>query len=416
MNITPAGNGKRISIRENYRHTLAACYIGYITQAIVNNFAPLLFLTFQRSYGISLGKISLLVTINFGVQLMIDFLAAHFVDRIGYRVCMVTAHICAGAGLIAMAFLPPLLSDSFLGLVLAIVLYAIGGGLLEVLVSPIVEACPTERKEATMSLLHSFYCWGHMGVVILSTLFFTVFGIGNWKILAVLWAVVPLFNACYFSLVPIRKLVEEEEEGLSVRQLSGRKVFWILMILMVCAGASEQAVSQWASAFAEAGLHVSKSIGDLAGPCAFACFMGTARIVSAKYSDKFSLERIMVFSSGLCIISYLLISLSPWPVLSLFGCALCGFSVGALWPSTFSLAVKKIPGGGTAMFAFFALAGDVGCAGGPLLVGRVSGIMSDDLRAGILAALVFPVLMILGVMAVRKERTSVKEPPLILAD
>ncbi len=407
---------ERISIRENYQHTLTACYIGYITQAIVNNFAPLLFLTFQRSYGISLGKISLLVTINFGVQLMIDFLAAHFVDRIGYRVCMVGAHICAGAGLIAMAFLPPLLSDSFLGLVLAIVLYAIGGGLLEVLVSPIVEACPTERKEATMSLLHSFYCWGHMGVVILSTLFFTAFGIGNWKILAVLWAVVPLFNACYFSLVPIRKLVEEEEEGLSVRQLSGRKVFWILMILMVCAGASEQAVSQWASAFAEAGLHVSKSIGDLAGPCAFACFMGTARIVSAKYSDKFSLERIMVFSSGLCIISYLLISLSPWPVLSLFGCALCGFSVGALWPSTFSLAVKKIPGGGTAMFAFFALAGDVGCAGGPLLVGRVSGIMSDDLRAGILAALVFPVLMILGVMAVRKERTSAKEPPLTLAD
>ena len=407
---------ERISIRENYQHTLTACYIGYITQAIVNNFAPLLFLTFQRSYGISLGKISLLVTINFGVQLMIDFLAAHFVDRIGYRVCMVGAHICAGAGLIAMAFLPPLLSDSFLGLVLAIVLYAIGGGLLEVLVSPSVEACPTERKEATMSLLHSFYCWGHMGVVILSTLFFTAFGIGNWKILAVLWAVVPLFNACYFSLVPIRKLVEEEEEGLSVRQLSGRKVFWILMILMVCAGASEQAVSQWASAFAEAGLHVSKSIGDLAGPCAFACFMGTARIVSAKYSDKFSLERIMVFSSGLCIISYLLISLSPWPVLSLFGCALCGFSVGALWPSTFSLAVKKIPGGGTAMFAFFALAGDVGCAGGPLLVGRVSGIMSDDLRAGILAALVFPVLMILGVMAVRKERTSAKEPPLTLAD
>lgn len=398
------------TIRNDYRHTLYACYIGYITQAIVNNFAPLLFLTFQRSYGISLGKISLLVTMNFGVQLAVDFLAAHFVDRIGYRTCMLAAHICSGAGLVAMAVLPQILPDSFLGLVLAIILYAVGGGLLEVLVSPIVEACPTEKKEAAMSLLHSFYCWGHMGVVILSTLFFMAFGIENWKILAVLWAAVPFFNAVYFSLVPIKKLVEEEDEGLSIRELSGRKVFWILMILMVCAGASEQAVSQWASAFAEAALHVSKSIGDLAGPCAFACFMGTARIVSAKYSEKMSLERIMVFSGGLCIVSYLLISLSPWPVLSLFGCALCGFSVGSLWPSTFSLAVKKIPGGGTAMFAFFALAGDVGCGGGPLLVGRISGIMSDNLRAGILAALIFPVLMILGVLAVKKDRTAAGGP------
>lgn len=398
------------TIRNDYRHTLYACYIGYITQAIVNNFAPLLFLIFQRSYGISLGKISLLVMMNFGVQLAVDFLAAHFVDRIGYRTCMLAAHICSGAGLVAMAVLPQILPDSFFGLVLAIILYAVGGGLLEVLVSPIVEACPTEKKEAAMSLLHSFYCWGHMGVVILSTLFFMAFGIENWKILAVLWAAVPFFNAVYFSLVPIKKLVEEEDEGLSIRELSGRKVFWILMILMVCAGASEQAVSQWASAFAEAALHVSKSIGDLAGPCAFACFMGTARIVSAKYSEKMSLERIMVFSGGLCIVSYLLISLSPWPVLSLFGCALCGFSVGSLWPSTFSLAVKKIPGGGTAMFAFFALAGDVGCGGGPLLVGRISGIMSDNLRAGILAALIFPVLMILGVLAVKKDRTAAGGP------
>lgn len=394
------------SIRKDYRHTRYACYIGYITQAIVNNFAPLLFLTFQRSYGISLGKISLLVTMNFGVQLAVDLLAAHFVDRIGYRVCMLAAHICSGAGLVALAVLPQMMPDSFLGLVTAIILYAIGGGLLEVLVSPIVEACPTEKKEAAMSLLHSFYCWGHMGVVILSTLFFVAFGIDNWRVLAVLWAVVPLFNAVYFSLVPIRKLVEEDEEGLSVRELSGRKVFWILMILMVCAGASEQAVSQWASTFAEAALHVSKSIGDLAGPCAFAFFMGIARIVSARYSERMSLERIMVCSSGLCIVSYLLISLSPWPVLSLFGCALCGFSVGALWPSTFSLAVKKIPGGGTAMFAFFALAGDIGCGSGPLLVGRISGIMSDNLRAGILAALIFPVLMVLGVLAIRKDRPA----------
>lgn len=385
-------------IRQNYKHTINACYIGYITQAVVNNFAPLLFLTFQRSYGISLGKISFLVTVNFGVQLLVDFLAAHFVDRIGYRISIVAAHILAAAGLIGLALFPQMMEDSYSGLMAAIILYAVGGGLLEVLVSPIVEACPTERKAAAMSLLHSFYCWGHMGVVILSTAFFYLFGIDQWQVLAVIWAAVPLANALYFFLVPIRTLAEEEE-GLSIRRLSGKMVFWILMVLMICAGASEQAVSQWASAFAESGLHVSKSVGDLAGPCAFAFFMGISRVVSAKYSDRISLERIMMGSGGLCVVSYLLIALSPWPVLSLAGCALCGFAVGALWPSTFSLAMKKIPGGGTAMFALFALAGDIGCAGGPLVVGRISGAFEDDLRIGILAALVFPVILTVGVLA-----------------
>lgn len=385
-------------IRQNYKHTINACYIGYITQAVVNNFAPLLFLTFQRSYGISLGKISFLVTVNFGVQLLVDFLAAHFVDRIGYRISIVTAHILAAVGLIGLALFPQMMEDSYSGLMAAIILYAVGGGLLEVLVSPIVEACPTERKAAAMSLLHSFYCWGHMGVVILSTAFFYLFGIDQWQVLAVIWAAVPLANALYFFLVPIRTLAEEEE-GLSIRRLSGKMVFWILMVLMICAGASEQAVSQWASAFAESGLHVSKSVGDLAGPCAFAFFMGVSRVVSAKYSDRISLERIMLGSGGLCVVSYLLIALSPWPVLSLAGCALCGFAVGALWPSTFSLAMKKIPGGGTAMFALFALAGDIGCAGGPLVVGRISGAFEDDLRIGILAALVFPVILTVGVLA-----------------
>ena len=385
-------------IRQNYKHTINACYIGYITQAVVNNFAPLLFLTFQRSYGISLGKISFLVTVNFGVQLLVDFLAAHFVDRIGYRISIVTAHILAAVGLIGLALFPQMMEDSYSGLMAAIILYAVGGGLLEVLVSPIVEECPTERKAAAMSLLHSFYCWGHMGVVILSTAFFYLFGIDQWQVLAVIWAAVPLANALYFFLVPIRTLAEEEE-GLSIRRLSGKMVFWILMVLMICAGASEQAVSQWASAFAESGLHVSKSVGDLAGPCAFAFFMGVSRVVSAKYSDRISLERIMLGSGGLCVVSYLLIALSPWPVLSLAGCALCGFAVGALWPSTFSLAMKKIPGGGTAMFALFALAGDIGCAGGPLVVGRISGVFGDDLRIGILAALVFPVILTVGVLA-----------------
>lgn len=387
----------------NYKKTMYACFIGYIVQAIVNNFVPLLFVTFQNSYKISLSQVTALITVNFIIQLLTDMLSAGFIDKIGYRASAITAHIFAATGLILLTILPEILPDSFLGIIISVIVYAVGGGLLEVLVSPIIEACPTKNKEKAMSLLHSFYCWGHMGVVILSTAFFFIFGIDKWQMLAVIWAAVPLANALYFMVVPIRTLAEEEE-GLSIRTLSGRTVFWILMVLMICAGASEQAVSQWASAFAESALHVSKSIGDLAGPCAFAFFMGTSRVVSAKFSEKLSLEKIMLGSAGLCVVSYLMISLSPWPVLSLAGCALCGFAVGALWPSTFSLAMKKIPGGGTAMFALFALAGDIGCAGGPLLVGRISGIFGDDLRTGILAALVFPILLILGVLASGKMR------------
>lgn len=394
-----------MKIRHNFKHTLNACYLGYITQAIVNNFAPLLFLTFQKSYGVSLGKISLLVSLNFGIQLIVDFLSAKFVDKIGYRTCIVTAHLCAGAGLIAMAVLPQILSNSFAGLLAAVILYAIGGGLIEVLISPIVEACPTDRKEAAMSLLHSFYCWGHMGVVILSTVFFAAAGIGNWQFLAVIWAVLPLLNAVYFMLVPIRTLTEEGG-GARIRDLAGMKMFWIIVILMICAGASEQAVSQWASAFAESALHVSKNIGDLAGPCAFALLMGIARILAAKYSDRFDLERIMFSSGILCVASYLMISFSPSPIIGLLGCALCGFSVGSLWPSTFSLAVKRIPGGGTAMFALLALAGDVGCAGGPAVVGQLSALFSDNLKAGILAAVIFPVLLIAGIIAVKCLQNS----------
>lgn len=385
-------------MKDKYRKTVYACFAGYIVQAIVNNFVPLLFLTFEKSYHIPLSQITMLITFNFGIQLLIDLLSAKFVDRIGYRISIVLAHVFSAAGLICLVILPDLLPNAFAGLFISVVIYAVGGGLIEVLISPIVESCPSDNKEKAMSLLHSFYCWGHMGVVILSTAFFYLFGIDQWQVLAVIWAAVPLANALYFFLVPIRTLAEEEE-GLSIRRLSGKMVFWILMVLMICAGASEQAVSQWASAFAESGLHVSKSVGDLAGPCAFAFFMGVSRVVSAKYSDRISLERIMMGSGGLCVVSYLLIALSPWPVLSLAGCALCGFAVGALWPSTFSLAMKKIPGGGTAMFALFALAGDIGCAGGPLVVGRISGAFGDDLRIGILAALVFPVILTVGVLA-----------------
>ncbi len=393
-----------------YRKTIYACFIGYIVQAIVNNFVPLLFLTFERTYHIPLSRITMLITVNFGIQLLVDFLSAGFVDKIGYRASILIAHIFSAAGLLGLAVLPGLLPDAYAGLLVSVTVYAIGGGLIEVLISPIMESCPTEHKEKAMSLLHSFYCWGHVGVVLLSTLFFKLFGIDNWKILTCIWVAVPAVNSLLFAQAPIAPLVEEGEKGMSMPELCGNKVFWVLMLLMVCAGASEQSVSQWASTFAEKGLGVSKAAGDLAGPMAFAVLMGSARAFYGKFGDRMDLDKFMIGSGLLCVASYLCISLSPSPVLSLAGCAVCGLSVGIMWPGSFSKAAASVRNGGTAMFALLALAGDLGCSGGPTLVGYVSGILSEDLKKGILAGIVFPVLLVAGIVLLRSfQKNSGKE-------
>nr|WP_177297345.1 MFS transporter [uncultured Blautia sp.] len=385
-------------MKNQYNKTITACFVGYIVQAIINNFVPLLFLTFQRTYDIPLSQITLLVTFNFGVQLLMDLLAIGFVDRIGYRISMVMAHVLSAAGLILLTILPEVFSSPFVGILISVMVYAVGGGLLEVLVSPVVEACPSDNKEKAMSMLHSFYCWGHVGVVFLSTVFFRAAGIENWKIMAVVWAVIPICNAFAFTRVPMASLIEDGESGLSLKELFVSKIFWVLLIMMVCAGASEQAVSQWASTFAEKGLEISKTVGDLAGSMAFAILMGASRAFYGKYGDRIHLDHFMIWSSGLCILSYLGISLFPSPLLSLAACAVCGLSVGIMWPGTFSKASAAIPKGGTAMFALLALGGDLGCSGGPTVVGTVSSAMGENLKMGILAAVVFPVLLLTGIL------------------
>jgi fucose permease len=392
-----------VPMKNQYNKTITACFIGYIVQAIVNNFIPLLFLTFQRNYGIPLAKITMLITINFTLQLCIDLLSVTFVDRIGYRASMIIAHVCSAAGLALLSVLPGLFADPFTGLLIAVTLYAVGGGLLEVLVSPVVQACPSDNKEKAMSMLHSFYCWGQVGVVLISTIFFKVFSITNWKILSLIWACVPAANMILFTRVPVPHLIAEGEKGMTVRELFSTKIFWLFMILMLCAGASEQAVSQWASAFAEKGLGINKTIGDLAGPMTFAVLMGTARLFYGKHGEKIDLDKFMKASVLLCIVSYLCIALIPVPAVGLIGCALAGLSVGILWPGTFSRAAASLKRGGTSLFAFLALAGDLGCAGGPTLVGIVSSSFSDNLRIGVLAALIFPVLMLAGLS--RKNNT-----------
>ncbi len=385
-------------MEKDYQKTMYACFVGYVVQAIVNNFVPLLFLTFHETYGIPLAKITFLVTINFGIQLCVDLLSVTFVDRIGYRASMILAHVTSSLGLILLAVLPGVLPDPYVGILAAVVVYAVGGGLLEVIVSPVMEACPTPNKEAAMSLLHSFYCWGHVGVVLISTAFFAVFGISNWRILAVCWALIPAANMLAFTRVPIARLIQEDEKEMPLGTLLRSKLFWIFLMLMICSGACEQAVSQWASTFAEQGLGVSKTIGDLAGPMSFAILMGTSRAIYGKYGDRIPLEKFIFGSGLLCLASYLIISLSPVPAVGLIGCGLCGLSVGILWPGTFSMASAGIPTGGTALFALLALGGDIGCSGGPTYVGLISSALDNDLRKGILCAVIFPLLLLGGLL------------------
>jgi len=377
---------------KSYRSTLTACFMGYVIQGIVNNFAPLLFLTFQSEFNIPLAQITILITINFLTQLTIDLVSAFVIDRIGYRASATIAHICAAAGLAGMTFLPSLLPSPFVGLLIAVILYAIGGGFLEVIISPIVESCPSEHKERTMSMLHSFYCWGSVGVVGISSLFFTVFGIEHWRILALIWAAVPVVNAVLFLNVPLYTLIKEGEKSASIPDLLKSATFWLFAIIILCAGAAE-AAAQWASTFVESALGISKEIGDLVGPAIFALCMGLSRFLYGKFGNKVSLYKAMLISGILGICAYLITALSPVPALALVGMGLCGFSVGILWPGTYSLASKHIKGGGNVMFSLLALAGDFGCVAGPTLVGFTSDALGGELSGGLLIALVFPVVL-----------------------
>lgn len=388
--------------KQKYKKTLAACYLGFITQAIAANFVPLLFLTFQNTYGISLEKIALIPVVLYLTQLLVDLVAARFADKIGYRICVVTSQIISATGLVLLVVLPEILPVPFLGILIAVAFYAVGSGLVEVLVSPIVEACPFENKDGRMSLLHSFYCWGAVGVILVSTLFFTVFGTENWRILTLIWALIPLVNVFLFLTCPIERLVEDGK-SLPLRRLLLLPLLWMMILLMICSGASEAAMAQWASAFTESALGVSKTVGDLAGPCLFAVFMGISRVLYGKMSEKLNLTRTMLLSGLLCVACYLLATLSPLPILGLAGCALCGFSVGIMWPGTISLSSQKCPQGGTAMFALLALAGDLGGTISPAMVGYFSELAEGNLKAGLLTAIIFPILLVAGLLVLSRS-------------
>ena len=361
-------------------------------------------ITLQLTYNLPLERITLLITLNFLTQLVTDFLAARYCDQIGHRTSIVASHILCSIGLVGLGIFPEIMQP-FTGLLLAVVLYAIGGGIIEVLNTPIANACPSDNKAAAMSLLHSSYCWGTVLTVVITTVLFQLFGTDNWRLIGCLWALFPLANGILFLFVPIAPIVPEGERGMTFRDLFKQKVFWVLFLMMICAGASEMSMVQWASAFAETGLHVSKTIGDLAGPCFFSILMGLARVLSAKVSTRIPVERSMVRSAVLCVGSYILAVLPLHPLLNLLGCGICGFSVGIFWPGTFTIATTRCPLGGTAMFGLLALAGDLGCSVGPTVVGFVSGMFSDNLKTGLAVALLFPAMIVFSIRLLKHPAT-----------
>ena len=390
------------NIHINYDKTMKACFLGFIVQAIINNFAPLLFLTFQSTYKISLPQITVLVTFNFLIQLVTDFVAITFITKIGYRTSAIMAHILCTLGLILLSFLPDILPSPFLGLLIATVLYAIGGGLLEVLINHIVETCTSDNKEKAMSILHSFYCWGYVGVVLLSTLFFYLLGINNWRVLCLLWAALPILNTFLFMTVPITPSIHDGKIRPALKKLATKRLFWIFVIIMICAGATEQGMGQWASTLFEKELGLSKIIGDLGGPMLFAFMMGLTRLLYGKYGEHVNLEKLIFYSSIFCVASFLAIALIPNPIIAFIACAVSGLSISLMWPGALSMAASSIKTGGIPMFGLLALAGDIGCSIGPSTIGAVSSYFSDDLKKGILAAIIFPIILILSLLYKKK--------------
>lgn len=408
-----------------YRHTRYACYLGYITQAIVVNLPPLLFLIFQNEFQVTLTEISLIITLNFAIQMCVDLIAAKYIDRIGYRPSAIAAQVFSAIGIVGLCIFP-LFIPGYPALLLATAISAVGGGLLEVLVSPMIEALPSDHKDSQMSLLHSFYSWGQVGVVLLSTVFFLLFGKESWRILPLLWAVLPFLNAFLFAKAPICTLSEHSTAS-SAKALFKSGVFWVLLLLMLCSGASELSMCQWTSLFAESGLQVSKAVGDLLGPCLFAVLMGITRLFFGTVHD-FPLKKALFFSGTLCVFSYAITIFSPIPLLSLIGCGMTGLAVGLMWPGVLSLAAVKLPRGGTAMFAFLAMAGDIGCCLGPTLVGAVSdrvltsngspisdviassSLQETALKTGFLFATLFPLLLVIGLLLLYRKKKARPAP------
>lgn len=397
---------------KTYKSTKLACYTGYIVQAVICNLAPLLFVIFSEKFQISLEKLALLITINFATQMLVDITSVKYVDIVGYRAIAVTSQGLAFIGLSSMAILPNILPNPYYGISLSIILCAIGSGLTEVIISPIVESIPGEKKTSEMALLHSFYCWGQVLTVLITTPLLLLLGDNYWYIVPALWAVIPLLNSIKFLRVPLTKTLSKEERT-PLKELFFSKQFITSIIIMICAGASELAMSQWSSYFAETGLKVSKVMGDLLGPCLFAILMGLGRTIFGFNGERVNIKIILSLCAGLCIICYIGTSLINSPIISLLLCALTGLGVSVMWPGTFSLTAKIFPKGGGSMFGVLAFAGDTGCTLGPWFVSfmtiaaRTGATDGEALKVGLGFGAIFPIIMIVSLLLLNRPNKDI---------
>lgn len=395
-----------------FKGTKIACYTGYIVQGIINNIAPLLFVIFSDKFNMSLSKLSLLITINFATQLFVDTISIKFVDKIGYKPLAIASQSIAFLGLFCLGVLPNIMNNSYLGVVISIVLSAIGSGITEVIISPIVESIPGEKKTAEMSLLHSFYCWGQVTVVLLTTTMIKIFGNDFWFIAPIIWSVIPLINTMNFIGVPIEPNLTSEEKTPFFKMLFSKQ-FILLIIIMICSGASEIGMSQWSSYFAETGLKVSKMTGDLLGPCLFAVLMGTGRMIFGFVGEKINLKTALSLSALFCAMCYLGTCFIDNSVISLLICAVTGITVSIMWPATLSLAARLFPKGGGSMYSVLALSGDTGCTLGPWFISFMSIKLSTDissgeaLKSGLGFAAIIPILMVLAISLLRLPKKSI---------
>lgn len=335
--------------------------------------------------------------------MIVDFISAKVVDRIGYRKCAVASQFFSAVGLLGLTIFPYIFPNAYIGILFSVLIYAIGSGLIETVGSPIVQACPIDNKDKYMSMIHSFYCWGHVLVVIASTVFFKLFGMDNWRVLSAIWSAVPIVTMFFFMKVPICSLAEEGKT-LGGRHFIKMPVFWLLIVLMFCSGASEQGISQWISTFAEAGLGIDKTTGDLLGTCMFAVLMGASRVFYGKLGHKFDLNKYMLLSGCLCFVCYFVAGASESAVVSLIACIFCGTTVGIMWPGIYNVSTDVIKNGGTGLFAYLALAGDIGCASGPGILGIAAELFNNNLKAGMLVSGVFPIVFVVLFFILIKRR------------
>ena len=392
--------------------TKIACYIGYVVQGIINNIAPLLFVIFSNKFDITLEKLALLITINFATQLIVDTISIKFVDLIGYKPLAVISQGIAFLGLSCLGILPNVMKNSYIGIVISIILSAIGSGITEVIISPIIESIPGEKKTSEMSLLHSFYCWGQVFVVLLTTIMIKLFGENLWFIPPMLRAIIPLVNTINFISVPIQPNLTKEEK-IPFLKLLFNKQFILCIVIMICSGASEIGMSQWSSYFAEEGLNVTKMTGDLLGPCLFAIFMGTGRMIFGFVGEKINLKNALYLSAGLCALCYLGTCFINSPIISLLTCAITGITVSIMWPATLSLAARLFPNGGGSMYSVLALSGDTGCTLGPWFISFMSIKFSSDivsgesLKTGLGFGALFPILMIITISLLHLKKCGI---------